>query len=697
MSGPEWTPEHDDAPAEGRPLGGPPGAEGPTPPSPQPVMGRNPFGIERPRPADLDRVAREDAAAQANLQADHLGDDEAKAEATDRPSKLAGVVAMIHSLVVRLVNRRRTEPDHEDDTTAVGPRPDPTDPVEDPDHDPAPEPEPGAPRLPWWSPAGWTWETRVGMAAVLSFLILVGVFVGKRWGGQGEGNKPPVTALSNPDSPDIAKKSPDHAEKSPAQESSTTPPVATVADGSKPPEQQTGSNAEPHPAPAGAPVDGAVTLKGDTTPQPPQVTPPTADDTLVAGSLLANASAGDPNKPVPMPGPSTDAPVLPPGELAVAGLPAMPGQEEAKPGPEVRPADPTPTPGPEVATTEPKPPEVTAAAEATSPGGLPEPAAVTPPAGELPVAVAEAPVPSPPAGATTNPAPPVVAVTPTPPAVEEPPAMPATPLQPVSPRGLEAIPSSASEAPAASKGVGWVVIPSSGKRPGTSPTSDPGTDGGMGTSAGGGSTDVAATRPGRSRMADPLPDRADPAAEVAQHGSVLHTVQADENFWTISKQYYNSGRYYKALYQANAGQVPDITKLYVGTVIRIPPPEALNRALVEPPVLGAAIDGSAVSRTSSSSSKGADPGVGDPPARSTRPGLAHRARSEPVEAPRKQTYRVKANDTLRSIARDTLEDSRRSSEIYNLNRDLLDDPKSPLAPGTTLTLPEDAVIGRRSR
>ena len=40
---------------------------------------------------------------------------------------------------------------------------------------------------------------------------------------------------------------------------------------------------------------------------------------------------------------------------------------------------------------------------------------------------------------------------------------------------------------------------------------------------------------------------------------MLHKVEKNENFWTISRLYYNSGRYYKALWKANDDKVPATT------------------------------------------------------------------------------------------------------------------------------------------
>ena len=64
---------------------------------------------------------------------------------------------------------------------------------------------------------------------------------------------------------------------------------------------------------------------------------------------------------------------------------------------------------------------------------------------------------------------------------------------------------------------------------------------------------------------------------------MLHKVEGKENFWDISRMYYNSGRYYKALWKANEDKVPQIDKLYRGTVLRIPPPEDLDPAYIDSP------------------------------------------------------------------------------------------------------------------
>jgi nucleoid-associated protein YgaU len=233
--------------------------------------------------------------------------------------------------------------------------------------------------------------------------------------------------------------------------------------------------------------------------------------------------------------------------------------------------------------------------------------------------------------------------------------------------------------------------------------------------------------------------------------TVLHRVERGENFWTISRLYYNSGRYYKALWKANSARVPVIDRLVVGTVIRIPPPEELDPAEIEPsggrervasrepaePSRDVADDGdrnvpmAAARRPRPSRAASADEGV--PVKRSSRSELelnlpvsdisldetetrdGRAARDSRASTPprarddwqddeddggRTQAYRsrytvtrpihkVRPHETLRTIARDALGNARRADEILELNRDLIDDP-GHLIVGQVLELPEDA-------
>ena len=62
-----------------------------------------------------------------------------------------------------------------------------------------------------------------------------------------------------------------------------------------------------------------------------------------------------------------------------------------------------------------------------------------------------------------------------------------------------------------------------------------------------------------------------------------HIVESQENFWTISRLYYNSGRYYRTLWKANAAKYPKINELHVGDVILIPAVEDLDTEYIDTP------------------------------------------------------------------------------------------------------------------
>ncbi len=74
----------------------------------------------------------------------------------------------------------------------------------------------------------------------------------------------------------------------------------------------------------------------------------------------------------------------------------------------------------------------------------------------------------------------------------------------------------------------------------------------------------------------------------------MHTVKSGENFWTISRLYYKSGRYYMALWAANKQKVPAPERLAVGDKIIIPRADQLDPALIPAPagptVLGPVLD-----------------------------------------------------------------------------------------------------------
>ena len=235
-----------------------------------------------------------------------------------------------------------------------------------------------------------------------------------------------------------------------------------------------------------------------------------------------------------------------------------------------------------------------------------------------------------------------------------------------------------------------------------------------------------------------------PARGEGKLETVLHRVEGPENFWDISRMYYSSGRYYKALWKANEDKVPEITKLHQGTVIRIPPPEDLDPAYIDPPGKRpgqSRTDGEILARHDGEADDSAST-RSDPATTNRRAGnvfgdgvpIRHSSRSDvelnlPVSdtateqasgrdrssrgssqsdrdaepeirtrnAVARPIYKVRQYDTLRTIARDTLGDPRRANEILDLNHDIIDDP-AHLIVGQILELPEDARPARaRSR
>ena len=81
--------------------------------------------------------------------------------------------------------------------------------------------------------------------------------------------------------------------------------------------------------------------------------------------------------------------------------------------------------------------------------------------------------------------------------------------------------------------------------------------------------------------------------------TVPHVVETGENFWWISRRYYSSGRYYRALWKANEATHPDIKTLRVGDVIIIPPVEDLDPSLIDPPRRASTVDSNGSPRRSS--------------------------------------------------------------------------------------------------
>jgi nucleoid-associated protein YgaU len=192
-------------------------------------------------------------------------------------------------------------------------------------------------------------------------------------------------------------------------------------------------------------------------------------------------------------------------------------------------------------------------------------------------------------------------------------------------------------------------------------------------------TPVPSEPPGAVAVSTPPADRVEP---------IRHVVQKGENFATIARLYYGSMRFYKALWKANQDVAPAPEKLYVGTTIRVPPPELLDPALIErpkPPTATVASSTTSARKDEQTRRTGQTGLVMLPHGKPARPS----SEGEPIEAPTPtRTHVVKLRETLRSIARDQLGDARRESEILDLNLDVLGET-AELRPGMRLRLPGD--------
>jgi nucleoid-associated protein YgaU len=105
-----------------------------------------------------------------------------------------------------------------------------------------------------------------------------------------------------------------------------------------------------------------------------------------------------------------------------------------------------------------------------------------------------------------------------------------------------------------------------------------------------------------------------PTSTSGRVDSVPHVVEKNENFWTISRLYYSSGRYYRALWKANAEQFPDIRKLKVNDVINIPAVEDLDPTYIDPPRSRAPTHLTGASRNPGAVARGGSPDRSSEPA-----------------------------------------------------------------------------------
>ena len=155
-----------------------------------------------------------------------------------------------------------------------------------------------------------------------------------------------------------------------------------------------------------------------------------------------------------------------------------------------------------------------------------------------------------------------------------------------------------------------------------------------------------------SLRSDPDPRAGSDSAHVE---SVPHLVEHRENFWTISRLYYNSGRYHRALWKANSGRYPDIEVLHVGDMIMVPPVEDLDQDFILPPRTRASSNFAGPERSPGSGGNRQDDatdlaGPSAPPS-SQRRSTSIRAQPRPPDQPMVYHRAARAQPTPRSICR----------------------------------------------
>ena len=162
-----------------------------------------------------------------------------------------------------------------------------------------------------------------------------------------------------------------------------------------------------------------------------------------------------------------------------------------------------------------------------------------------------------------------------------------------------------------------------------------------------------------------------------------YDIEPGDNFWTISRKKYGTGRYFMALAQHNSQIITDPKRMKLGVSISTPAAEVLERTYAQFIPKAATIDPvqtASISPVVSSAS-------------STKVTVA--AATDEAESgffiadDGTPMYRIGREDTLSGVAQRHLGRSSRWTQIFELNRDVLPDGNS-LKIGAVLRLPADA-------
>lgn len=185
----------------------------------------------------------------------------------------------------------------------------------------------------------------------------------------------------------------------------------------------------------------------------------------------------------------------------------------------------------------------------------------------------------------------------------------------------------------------------------------------------------AARRPAPAARIDE--DFAPRAASQALVPGDTYNIEPNDNFWTISRKKYGTGRYFMALSQHNLSVIPDPKRMKPGVTIATPSTDVLDKTY--PTLIPKAAPSDAAP-------------TGDGAATAIRRTNATTTTGEAgffVSSDGVPMYRVGSEDTLSDIAKHHLGRSSRWVQIFEMNRDTLTDGNT-LKVGTLLRLPGDA-------
>ncbi len=166
-----------------------------------------------------------------------------------------------------------------------------------------------------------------------------------------------------------------------------------------------------------------------------------------------------------------------------------------------------------------------------------------------------------------------------------------------------------------------------------------------------------------------------------------YQIEPSDNYWTISRKKYGTGRYFMALAQHNAQVITDPKRMRPGVIIATPPADALERAYPQLIPTAGAVDPIQTASVSTSAAAASESTA----ATSTRAAQTEDESDAGLFVANDGTpmYRVGREDTLSGISQRHLGRSSRWVQVFEMNRDVLTDGNT-LKIGAVLRLPADA-------